>query len=146
MTIWIIDTENFQGHPVTKMCPENSNYVWGYSHPPLTFEEYNAKNGGKYKQVTWTELNDNSLKPYLDNRKQWHQISTNNFFDMLGCLPPLRHHVVAGYETFFMSEFQSSNETSVYIRNTTTDECYTTIRSIDIAQTDLEKSIQSIDD
>lgn len=144
MTTWIIDTENFQGHPVAKMCPENKNHVWGYTHPPLTFKEYNSKNGGKHKQITWKELNEDWLQPYLKNRYQWHHVSTDNFFEMLGCLPPLRHDMIAKYETFFMSEFQSSNETSIYIRNTTTNECYTSIRSIDINEADLEKCILSI--
>jgi hypothetical protein len=142
-TIWIIDTKDFDGYPVAKMCQHNPQYIH-QSNPPITFEQYDEKYGGNHKQVSYEEIHNDWLPPFLEARSRWKEVSTEKFFDMLGCLPPLRHDMIEEYETFFMAEFDRGDETSVFARHTLTNKCYRTIRSISIDKSELAKSLSIV--
>lgn len=53
-----------------------------------------------------------SLKYYLEQPMK--EVDKETFFDMLGCLPPIRWTVEEGVERFCMSEMQSGTITSCY--------------------------------
>ncbi len=70
----------------------------------LSFEEYNAKNGGNLTEVSEEQI-DALFKEHRDSLiSEFSEITAERFDDLLNCLPPKRWHNHNGAQIFYMCE------------------------------------------
>lgn len=106
--LYIIDTsEPFTGSVYNTMsCQDEFEPVYvDYQKDPTTFEEYKNKVNLPLKLVTWEEL-EPMIRDYKDSIcGNWMEISEEQWWDNLECLPPLKWRTIArDVETFAVGE------------------------------------------
>lgn len=102
---------SFTGEEIrTETIGENGSTIINITYKGgETFEEYNKRKGGGCKVVNEEELrvlieeHNNSLIT------EFKEITEDRYFDLLECLPPLKHHTYRGAEIFFISEALTGN-------------------------------------
>jgi len=100
MKKYVIEKDNFQGSIVTSLNKEGRSYYTG-----KTIEEMQQGYESELIAVNDEEL-DLVIKEYENSlQKEWQEISEEEYFDALECLPPMNWRTIEpGVNVFCISE------------------------------------------
>lgn len=123
---YLIDAHEFDGRSIHTLTPDRrvafSGYLYNDKGPNLTVEEYLAhpKTPAITKPLvlTWEELEPliKAAERRLYTDKPAQPVSYSQFMEMLEVLPPVKHTLQDGIESFMMSERLTGSITSMYAR------------------------------
>ena len=114
-SLYIFDPQNFKGQvlntmPFVEKNHPNGEHLLNHTYVDhtdgMTFKAYNEANGGNLQALTWDEF-----WPILENYnktayiKPFVEISEEQYYDWLECLPPCKwHDLDSRFNSFFISE------------------------------------------
>lgn len=132
--LYIINPNTFKGNVMNTMHVSGAA-IDNYQSAPVdymdgvTFAEYNEQNGGELVALHWDAFYDEYYEPYLRGLQgEWVEITEEQWWDALECLPPMRWTRNGDKEFFFISEAYTQDIHSCYVRVGT--RYYTARRSI----------------
>jgi hypothetical protein len=146
--LYIIDkTEKFTGSVINTMPFVNVNTRYGadillhtYVHNSTsdTFGKMQEEYKGNLIAITWEQLYENYVRPYLiEMQEDFVETTEENFNDMLECVPPKRFTYSRGgkYSYFFVGECYTYDLYQCYVRKD--GKYYTALRSITTTEEDI---------
>lgn len=107
---------NYLGHHSAILV----NGVWCVEYTKFTLEQYLAENSDKQfsELLSWEDYEkvilDHNIRTYINPPAQL--ITEEKWWEMLGVLPPSRHHYYRGIEFFHLSEHITGNIVSWFAR------------------------------
>lgn len=122
----------------------NKTYV---HYKNITFEEYNQQHNNELEALTWDEFFP-IYEKYNKERycKKWAEISKDEYYEYLECLPPCKwHDLNARFNSFYMSEATTADIHQFCIKDRKTGKYYAASRSRFISDADLLKELQEIE-
>jgi len=139
-TFFVVDIANYRGWIETtintdKAITDNLNNCLVSWMDGMTFEQYQAKHGGKLSIITQEEYAAMRAKYVLALQEDFNEISLDKYYEALNCLPPLRFTSQYGKEMFFIGECYTDNLYQCYVK--IADKCYTALRAINTPRTDI---------
>jgi hypothetical protein len=147
-SLYIYDPSNFKGTVLTS-CPfvdlkhpngkDLLNHTYVHYLDGVTFAEYNKKHGGNLIAQTWDEFYPVLEKYNTDNYvKPWKEITEEEYWDYLECLPPCEwHDLNKRFNSFYMSEAYTADLHLFCIKDRQTGKYYCANRSRFISDSDL---------
>jgi hypothetical protein len=153
-TLYIYDPKTFKGTILTS-CPFVDltkpdgktllNATVLHYSDGLTFAQYNEQHGGGLIAQTWDEfwpvLEKYNTETYV---KPWREITEEQYYDSLECLPPCKWHDLNNrFNSFFISEAWTADLHSFCIKDRKTGKYYSATRSRFISDSDLIKDLIS---
>lgn len=98
---YIFDPDNFDGN-----CLSTIETTTGkISYTEMSWDQFNAAHGGNLRALGWMEFSTKWLEPYhISLQKPWRECTEAEYDYALGCLPPLQHCGIAGFDTFYSGE------------------------------------------
>lgn len=142
MKKYVIEKNNFQGHVITSLNNEGKSFYTGKTLAEMQLDYEN-------ELITIT---DEELDLYLENyynslQDNWKEISEDDYYDALECLPPMNWRtIVPGVNVFCISEAFTSHLHSHYLKLTNSEgaKYYTAIRSRFITNDEILNQIKSL--
>lgn len=134
--LYIIDPKNYNGLIINTCRTEVPFYV-DYMDKPTTLEDYKQMLGNdNLIALDWDTYYEEYYSMYLQSlQKPFVEITKEDWWDALECLPPMRWTRFDGGEYFFISEATTASLHSCYVRKG--DRYYTALRDIYAEEKDL---------
>lgn len=105
--------------------------------PELTFDEYNTMKGGVMKVISDEEFTE-MYNAYMDGLQgEYREITKQQYWDSLECLPPMRWIRDGSFEMFFVSECYTGTLYSHLVKKGS--RYFSALRSATISNEDLRK-------
>ncbi len=134
-------TVDYTGEPQrNEYTAENGSRVIETSYlNQLTFDQYNEQKGGNLKIASGEEI-DVLLFAYENENvlTEFQEITEDQWWNWLECLPPTKWHHYKGLEIFFVSECYTSNIYRCCISCPDADKYYSALRRINETDEELE--------
>ncbi len=146
--LWIVN-------PDEKFCGNNVNIIAllddgtyssvYYQTEPIEFEEFNRQYGGNLLIMSYQELKRDWIQPYYQSlQKPWIETTQEQYHEMLGCVPPLKYRLIAGYNTFFVVECVTGNLYHMYAERELTGKYWYALRCPSATVAQLYEELQAL--
>jgi hypothetical protein len=143
--LYIIDPNKFKGsvfNTMTAPAGITPTHV-DYMDKPTTFEEYKKEKGNENLiALTWEEFDEQYNKPHLNSlQKPFTEITREEYWEMLECLPPKRWtNIGVDKEFFFLGECYTADLYTLCVK--TGGKYFSGLRSIFMKKEDIITQIQ----
>jgi len=145
--LYIIDPTNFKGSVENTMsAPTGTKPTCvDYRDKPTTFEEYKKEKGKENLiALTWEEFDEKYNQPYLKSlQRPFTEITREEYWDMLECLPPKRWtNIGLTNEFFFLGECYTADLYTLCIK--VGNKYFTGLRSIFMKNEEIINQIKKL--
>jgi len=144
--LYIINPEKYNGNVLNTMPSveaEKINSTNVHYMGKTSFEQYNKENGGNLLALKFDDYFYKFRKPYEnDLQGDFQEITEEQFFEGLECLPPVRWNRKKGFEYFYISEATTGSLHDLYVRKC--KKYYSALRCINLPNEKIEKQINRL--